>query len=182
MMSKQWTRGILMTALVVGSAVIASRSVHAAQAAEVSTAGGNGAADERGNGPETGTADERAALEAHVHSSRPETTGETQRAKAAAEVAVTAIATPKKPVPYTQPGEPPAHLRRLAANEVPVPMRAGLHTILRQNRDKKVGALITTTFEGKVYIARIETHYHPEGGPVRPWGNHRGISLFVERE
>jgi hypothetical protein len=165
MMSKQWTRGILMAALVVGSAVIASRSVQAAQAAEASTTEGNRAADEG------------AALEAQVQPSRPEMT---QRTKATAEVPV--AATPKKPVPYTQPGEPPAHLRRLSATEVPVPMRAGLHTILRQNRDKKVGALIPTIFEGKEYIARIETHYHPEGGPVRPWGHHRGISLFVERE
>lgn len=173
MMSKQWIRGLLTVALVVGSVVTASRNVRVAQAAEAS-------AEQRAA---AGT-----ALNAKLQPSRPEAMNataprvETPAALAPTNAVDVPAAKANKPVPYTQPGEPPAHLRRLTAPEVPVPMRAGLHTLLRQHSDAKVGALIPTTFDGKTYIARIETHYHPEGGPVRPWGNHRGISLFVERE
>ena len=28
-------------------------------------------------------------------------------------------------------------------------------------------------------IARLEQHYHEPGGPMRPWGYHTGVSLFV---
>jgi hypothetical protein len=26
----------------------------------------------------------------------------------------------------------------------------------------------------------IEIHYHEPGGPLKPWGPHHGVSLFVE--
>jgi DNA-nicking Smr family endonuclease len=171
MTSKQWIRGLLMAALVAGIAVAESGSVQAAQAAEASVVQG------------LGTAKEAPALHTRIQSARPDATPATAaRVEVTAEHSVVALAAPKKPVPYTQPGEPPANLRRLTAAEVPVPMRAGLHVLLRKHSKAKVGALIPTTFDGKAYIARIEIHYHPEGGPVRPWGNHRGISMFVERE
>ncbi len=86
------------------------------------------------------------------------------------------------PAPYVQPGEPPATLRRLKKSEVPVGLLGGtLHALLAANSSKPIGALVPVHFEGRDYVARIEVHYHPEGGPVRPWGNHRGVSLFVER-
>ncbi len=168
MTSKQWIRGMLVAALVVGSAVAASRTVQAAQAASV----------EQSPAAATGMR----ALHTHLHAARPEATSTVAaHQEAASAIPAPAPVTAEKPVPYTQPGEPPAHLRRLKGAEVPVPMRAGLHKLLRQP-NAQVGALIPTTFEGKTYIARVEVHYHPDGGPVRPWGNHRGISLFVERE
>ncbi len=170
MTSKQWIRGLLVVALVAGSAVAGSRSVQAAQALEASV------------GQSVGAAQGTRTLHTRVRAPRPEATPATADVEVAAEPPVVAVAAPRKPVPYTQPGEPPAHLRRLTAAEVPVPMRPGLHVLLREHSDAKVGALIPTTFDGKTYIARIEIHYHPEGGPVRPWGNHRGISLFAERE
>jgi hypothetical protein len=86
-----------------------------------------------------------------------------------------------QPAPYVQPGEPPANLRRLKAIEVPVPLRAKLHKLLQDHGNEPIGSLVPTEFEGRRYIARLEIHYHPEGGPVRPWGNHRGVSLFVEQ-
>jgi DNA-nicking Smr family endonuclease len=168
MTSKQWVRGLLMVALVAGSAMAVSGSVQAAEGTL-----------EQGRAVTEG----RPALHTRVQALRPEATAATTSGvEVAAELPVVAHAAPKKPPPYTQPGEPPANLRRLTAAEVPVPMRAGLHGLLRQHSDAKVGALIPTTFDGKTYMARIEIHYHPEGGPVRPWGNHRGISLFAERE
>jgi hypothetical protein len=160
-----------MVALVAGSAVVASGSVQAAQAEGVS------------GGPSRESVEGLPGLHTHLHSARPEATAiVAPRVETTAERPVANPPKAEKPVPYTQPGEPPANLRRLTAAEVPVPMRAGLHTLLREHKGAKVGALIPTTFEDKTYIARIEVHYHPEGGPVRPWGNHRGISLFVERE
>jgi hypothetical protein len=33
--------------------------------------------------------------------------------------------------------------------------------------------------DGRRYLARLEQHYHEPGGPLKPWGYHPGISLFV---
>lgn len=31
---------------------------------------------------------------------------------------------------------------------------------------------------GKSYVAVLERHYHEPGGPLKPWGPHKGISVF----
>lgn len=33
--------------------------------------------------------------------------------------------------------------------------------------------------EGLDVLAAIEQHFHPVGGPVKPWGWHKGVSLFI---
>ena len=42
-----------------------------------------------------------------------------------------------------------------------------------------MGAEIPFEVEGKDFVAKIERHYHEPGGQAKPWGWHRGISLFV---
>ena len=33
--------------------------------------------------------------------------------------------------------------------------------------------------DNKDFVARIEQHYHPPGGALRPWGPHKGVSVFA---
>jgi hypothetical protein len=33
--------------------------------------------------------------------------------------------------------------------------------------------------DGSRIVARVEQHYHPPGGTMRPWGRHLGVSLFA---
>lgn len=72
-------------------------------------------------------------------------------------------------------------LRRLKKAETsPAMLQAATH-IVRKHYAKPVGTEITVEIEGKQVTARIERHFHPEGGPVKPWGFHPGVSLFVLR-
>lgn len=41
-----------------------------------------------------------------------------------------------------------------------------------------IGTEIPLEVHGRMYIARVETHFHEIGGPKRPWGYHRGMTLY----
>jgi len=34
--------------------------------------------------------------------------------------------------------------------------------------------------DGKTYATWIEQHFHPPGGPVRPWGYHHGVTILAQ--
>ena len=53
--------------------------------------------------------------------------------------------------------------------------------LIREHHQDRPGTEIPFEVAGESYVARVERHYHPEGGPVKPWGYHPGISLFVAR-
>lgn len=72
-------------------------------------------------------------------------------------------------------------LRRLKKAETSPAMLQAAARIVRRHYAKPVGTEITVEIEGKLVTARIERHFHPEGGPVKPWGFHPGVSLFVLR-
>ena len=72
-------------------------------------------------------------------------------------------------------------LRRLQKDEVTPALLTLANTIVHKHYAKPVGTQIETEIEGKRVIARIERHFHPEGGAVKPWGYHPGVSLFVAR-
>lgn len=42
-----------------------------------------------------------------------------------------------------------------------------------------LGSEIPLEVEGKIYFGRVELHYHEEGGPKKPWGYHRGMTLYA---
>ena len=65
--------------------------------------------------------------------------------------------------------------------EITQGMLATAAKIVRKHYAKPVGTQIDVEVDGKHVIARIERHFHPEGGPVKPWGFHPGVSLFVLR-
>jgi hypothetical protein len=51
--------------------------------------------------------------------------------------------------------------------------------LIKRHHAKRFGSEIEITIAGKPYVARIERHFHPEGGAVKPWGFHPGVSLFA---
>ncbi|HYP87592.1 MAG TPA: hypothetical protein VEQ59_05555 [Polyangiaceae bacterium] len=72
-------------------------------------------------------------------------------------------------------------LRRMQKAEITPAMLARAAKLVREHYAKPVGTQVEVEVEGKRVIARLERHFHPEGGPVKPWGFHPGVSLFVAR-
>ena len=72
-------------------------------------------------------------------------------------------------------------LRRMQKEEISPAMLALAAKLVREHYAKPVGTQVEVDVEGKHVTARLERHFHPEGGPVKPWGFHPGVSLFVNR-
>jgi len=72
-------------------------------------------------------------------------------------------------------------LRRMQPREITRGMLDVAAKIVRKHYAKPVGTQIEVEVDGQRVIARIERHFHPEGGPVKPWGFHPGVSLFARR-
>lgn len=45
-------------------------------------------------------------------------------------------------------------------------------------RWENLGATYPFTIGEDHYVGRVERHFHPPGGPMRPWGPHPGISVL----
>jgi len=39
--------------------------------------------------------------------------------------------------------------------------------------------VIVSNIDGQDVVARLETHYHPPGGAVQPWGCHKGNTIYL---
>lgn len=50
--------------------------------------------------------------------------------------------------------------------------------ILDGNSGAPFGTEVPFEIDGQTYIGRIEEHYHEPGGPRRPWGRHRGVTVY----
>jgi hypothetical protein len=72
-------------------------------------------------------------------------------------------------------------LRRMQQPEITKRMLEAAAKIVHEHYAKPVGTLIEVEVDGQRVIARIERHFHPEGGPVKPWGFHPGVSLYAPR-
>lgn len=70
-------------------------------------------------------------------------------------------------------------LRRLTNTEVTPAIGAEAKRILKLNHADPFGTEIPFQADGREYVARIEEHYHPPGGPLKPWGHHPGVSVFA---
>lgn len=77
--------------------------------------------------------------------------------------------------------EPPRTLRRMDTRELTPAMMQAAAEVVRQHYANPVGTNVDIHVAGKHFVARIERHYHPEGGPIKPWGFHPGVSLFAIR-
>jgi len=75
--------------------------------------------------------------------------------------------------------EAPVTFRRLLNRETTRAHGIQARKILDSTRDQSYGHEVVFEIDGQSYMARIERHYHEPGGQARPWGWHRGISLFA---
>ena len=75
--------------------------------------------------------------------------------------------------------ETPVTFRRLLRRETTREHGIQARKILDSTRDQSYGHEVVFEVDGHSYMARIERHYHEPGGEARPWGWHRGISLFA---
>lgn len=69
--------------------------------------------------------------------------------------------------------------RRLRDNEVTPALSVEAKRLLTLYWKEPFGSEYPFDLEGRSYIARVEQHFHPPGGPLKPWGYHAGISLLV---
>jgi hypothetical protein len=70
-------------------------------------------------------------------------------------------------------------LRRIKNSELNTALVAKASQIIHEYHDQPFGTEIPFEIDGHEYVGKIERHYHPEGGKLRPWGYHPGCSLFV---
>ena len=70
-------------------------------------------------------------------------------------------------------------LRRLRAGELNPALVKQARVIILENYRQPFGTEIPFEVDGKHYVGRIEKHFHPIGGPAKPWGWHHGCSLFA---
>ncbi|MBN2192558.1 MAG: hypothetical protein JW751_07050 [Polyangiaceae bacterium] len=75
--------------------------------------------------------------------------------------------------------EPARTLRRLRGSEVNAALVAKAREIVHHHHHEPFGTEIPFSVDGRDYVGRIERHYHPEGGDLKPWGYHPGCSLFA---
>lgn len=69
--------------------------------------------------------------------------------------------------------------RRVRDDEVTAELSGEAKGMLKLHWSEPYGSEHPFELSGRRYIACIEQHYHPPGGPMRPWGYHPGVSLFV---
>lgn len=71
----------------------------------------------------------------------------------------------------------PAPGRQLSSRELTRELVRKAREIL-SSQYLPLGAEIPLEVHGRVYIARVERHFHEVGGPKRPWGYHKGMTLY----
>jgi peptidoglycan hydrolase-like protein with peptidoglycan-binding domain len=69
--------------------------------------------------------------------------------------------------------------RRMRDAEVAPALAAEAKHLLALHHAAPYGSEYLFPLDGHRYLARLEQHYHEPGGPLKPWGYHSGISLFV---
>jgi len=75
----------------------------------------------------------------------------------------------------------PDDLRPLAPAETTPAIEQRAKELLETHPDAPLKAEMPFEIEGHAYIGRIEEHYHEPGGPKRPWGRHRGVTVYHAR-
>ena len=73
---------------------------------------------------------------------------------------------------------PPLAVRPLRDDELTSELH-GLADDVLWKFDAPLGTEVLIDADGKKYVARFEQHYHEEGGPQRPWGWHKGVTLYA---
>ncbi len=82
---------------------------------------------------------------------------------------------PKRPFAGTTNVPPRRHVR---GEEMTREIAQRAREILDANRDAAFGTEVPFDVDGHAYVGRIEEHYHEPGGPKKPWGRHRGVTVY----
>ena len=107
-------------------------------------------------------------LPSHPHASAPQL----------AHLARAAVAKPAAPEVVKIEDLPPVELRKLTPQEL-TPSLIKKSESLLWDLDSPIGSEVMLEAEGKSFVARFEQHFHEWGGPVKPWGPHKGITLYA---
>jgi hypothetical protein len=86
-------------------------------------------------------------------------------------------ATPTPPVVRVE-DLPPVVMRKLTPEELS-PRLIKKASELLWKFDSPIGSEIVIEDGGKSVVARFEQHFHEVGGPLKPWGFHKGITLYA---
>jgi hypothetical protein len=74
---------------------------------------------------------------------------------------------------------PSKNLRILKQSEVTTAIGVAAKKILNENFSKPYGTEVPFESNGKKYVGRLEEHYHPPGGKAKPWGKHKGVTVYA---
>jgi hypothetical protein len=85
--------------------------------------------------------------------------------------------TPKSNKPYAGTVGVPQR-RHVRGDEMSSEIARRAREILDANSDSAYGTEVPFEVDGRSYIGRIEEHYHEPGGPKKPWGRHRGVTVY----
>ena len=105
-----------------------------------------------------------------------------KRTVSAAPTPVAAASASDASVVVAEPAAAPVakrRLRRLKHQDLNMDLMLASADLIKRHHAKRFGSEIEVEIAGKPYVARIERHFHPEGGAVKPWGFHPGVSLFA---
>jgi hypothetical protein len=91
-----------------------------------------------------------------------------------------AAALPAAPAPPVVKVEdlPPVVMRKLTPEELSPSLIKKASEVLWKF-DSPIGSEIVIEDGGKSVVARFEQHFHEIGGPLKPWGFHKGITLYA---
>ncbi|MET0594109.1 MAG: hypothetical protein ABW133_15520 [Polyangiaceae bacterium] len=68
--------------------------------------------------------------------------------------------------------------RHVRGDEMTTEIAKRAREILDSSSDSAYGTEVPFEVDGQGYIGRIEEHYHEPGGPKKPWGRHRGVTVY----
>lgn len=71
-------------------------------------------------------------------------------------------------------------LRRVRNEELNPGLIAKAVDVQSRLRMLDYGAEESFEMDGMVYVGRLERHYHTPGGDLKPWGWHKGTSLYLQ--
>jgi len=103
-------------------------------------------------------------------------------------LAKTALEVGPSPLPIGDTATAPAEFRnfrppdlpgyfRMKASDVPASLLPRLRPLLAA----PLGTVTKLPTEGRDIASIIEPHFHEPGGPVKPWGWHKGVSLYERK-
>jgi hypothetical protein len=69
-------------------------------------------------------------------------------------------------------------IARMTDSMVTTQVSNGAVAVLNDYWNFPVGAEIPFFADGNSFVGRIELHFHPYGGSMKPWGYHHGVSVY----